>query len=219
MSRPTLSELRWPIDEQSQRQAAEWASEIANQALDWTWRAFDVLKENILSKVDINQPFEQLERDFTRNHFAEIQKLWARETGGESSIEPQAEYPEMESRAPAPAKPPAYDIAFVWSSNRRVAMPFEAKVVPTVNSLAAYLGDTDKFKNGIAAPLVGDGAQIAYLLLGETDSFWGNLCESIEFAVLAAKEPVVRSQKVSIHSRAKAPKLKLYHLVMYCGKE
>ena len=118
MSRPTLSELRWPMDDDSLRQAENWAAGISVQALDWTWRAFDALHATLISRVDMTQPLDQLERDLTRNHFAEIQALWAKETGGESAIEPQPEYPELETRAPAPAKPPAYDIAFVWKENQ-----------------------------------------------------------------------------------------------------
>jgi hypothetical protein len=42
----------------------------------------------------------------------------------------------MATRSAAPAKPPAYDIAFIWHDNPRVAWPIEAKVVPTPGTLA-----------------------------------------------------------------------------------
>lgn len=217
MSRPTLSELQWPMDDESRQQANDWATSISIQALDWTWRSFDVLRENLLSRVDMNAQFDQLERDLTRNHFAEIQAIWAKETGGESSIEPHAEYPEMETRAPAPAKPPAYDIAFVWKQNRRVALPIEAKVVPTPTTLAAYLGDTAKFENGIAAPLVGHGAQIAYLLTGSSDNFFSNLSAKLASLFERVTEFADRAHRTTQHSRAPADSLTLHHLAMHCA--
>ena len=218
MSRPTLSELRWPMDEDSRQQAHDWATGISNRAIDWTWRGFDAMRENLLSCIDVNAPIEQLERDLTRNHFAEIQSLWARETGGESSIEPQAEYPEMETRAPAPAKPPAYDIAFVWKENRRVALPIEAKVVSAPGVLAAYIGDTEKFAGGIAAPLVGVGAQIAYLLKGGTDDFFTNLSIKLSVLLAAVPEFSARPHRFTLHPRSSAIDLTLHHMAMYCAK-
>lgn len=214
MSRPTLSELRWPMDDESQRQAVEWAEGITTQVLEWTWRAFDLLGTSVLSRVDMTQPLEQLERDLTGNHFAEIQGLWARETEGESSIEPWPEYAELETRPTAPGKPPAYDIAFVWRANRRIAFPIEAKVVKTPSALADYLGDTDKFVSGIAAPLVGEGAQIAYLLKGGSSAFFTNLKSRLRRRLEPVSEFLHRSHRVSQHKRTKSPLLHLHHLVM-----
>ena len=47
-------------------------------------------------------------------------------------------------------------------------LAIEAKVVCTPGSLADYLRDVnDKFISGVAAPLVGEGAMIAYTLTTE----------------------------------------------------
>jgi len=202
------------MDDESHRQAVEWAEGITTQVLAWTWRAFDLVGTSVLSRVNMTQPPEQLERDLSRNHFAEIQGVWARETEGESSIEPQAEYPELETRAPAPAKPPAYDIAFVWRSNRRIAFPIEAKVVKTPSALADYLGDTDKFVSGIAAPLVGEGAQIAYLLKGDSAVFFTNLKSRLRRRLEPVSDFLHRPHRVSRHKRTRSPLLSLHHLVM-----
>jgi hypothetical protein len=215
MSRPTLSELRWPMDDESHRQAVEWAEGITTQVLEWTWRAFDLLGVSVLSHVDMTQSLEQLERDLTGNHFAEIQGVWARETEGETSIEPWPEYAELETRAPAPAKPPAYDIAFVWRANRRIAFPIEAKVVKTPSALADYLGDTDKFVSGIAAPWVGEGAQIAYLLKGDSSIFFTNLKSRLRRRLEPVSDFLHRPHRVSRHKRTKSPLLHLHHLVMH----
>jgi hypothetical protein len=214
MSRPTVSELVWPMDVESHQQAQEWAGAASLQVLDWTWRAFDALRTNVLNRIDLRQPLEQLERDLTSHHFREIQKLWTRETDGYSAFAPQHEWSEMATRSPAPAKPPANDIAFVWNDNQRVAWPIEAKVVSTVAALAKYLQDTAKFTNGKAAPFVGEGAQIAYLLSGLADSFFLNL--SNHFTLEVVNEFANRSHRCSRHKRTSAPALLLHHMAMLC---
>ena len=217
MSRPTLSELAWPMDDESRRQAEDWAAGVSIQVLDWTWRGFDAVRAGILASIDLTQPLEQLERDLARHHFQEINMLWARETGGECAFAPHHEYPELETRAPAPAKPPAYDIAFVWNANRRIAWPVEAKVVPTPGTLADYLGDVKKFTDGIAAPLSGGGAQIAYLLTGTTDDFFNNLSARLSSPLQTVPEFSARPHRTSHHTRELSPELLLHHLTMHCS--
>jgi len=218
MSRcPTLSELAWPIDDESRQQAQEWANGITSQVLDWTWRAFEVVRAGALGSVDLTQPLEQVERDLARHHFREINILWARETGGECAFTPHHEYPELETRAPAPAKPPAYDIAFVWNANPRIAWPIEAKVVPTAGTLADYLGDVKKFTDGIAAPLSGIGAQIAYLLTGTTDDFFNNLGARLSLPLQRLTEFSTRAHRVTTHTRGKVLDLELHHMAMMCS--
>lgn len=215
MSRLTPSELGWPMDADSHRQAQEWADAATTQVLDWTWRGFDTMRTNFLNRIDFSQQLDQVERDLTSHHFREIQQLWHRETDGYSAFAPQPEWPEMATRSPAPAKPPAYDIAFVWYDNPRVAWPIEAKVVPTAETLAPYLSDTAKFTEGTAAPYVGEGAQIAYLLSGVAVDFFNTLSKTLSLQVVP--ELVGRSHRISSHARTSAPDLRLHHMVMMCG--
>ena len=217
MSRPTFSELAWPMDEASRQQAEEWAAGVRIQVLDWTWRGFDAMKVNLLSRVDLSQPLEQLERDLTSHHFRQIQRLWKLETDGYAAFAPQPEWPEMATRSSAPAKPPAYDIAFVWNDNPRVAWPIEAKVVPTSGTLAPYLGDTKKFTDGIAAPFVGEGAQLAYLLAGTTDEFFKNLNNQLAIPLRCLQQFSARPHHVSSHARTGCPNLELHHMAMLCS--
>ena len=205
------------MDADSHQQAQEWAGSVALQVLDWAWRSFDLLRINVLSRIDLNQPLEQLERDLVSNHFCEIQQIWALETDGFSSFCPHHEWPEAATRSPAPAKPPAYDIAFVWNDNRRIAWPLEAKVLSTAATLAAYLSDTAKFTDGTAAPFVGEGAQIAYLLSGTAAEFFANLSKRLELKLRSLPEFANRSHRSSDHTRISAPKLCLHHLAMLCG--
>jgi hypothetical protein len=214
-----MSELRWPMDNESLRQAEDWAAGVSIQVLDWTWRAFDVLCANVLSSVDMTQPLEQLERDLTSRHFIEIQRIFGTETEGFSSIIPHHEYPENESRPGGRGKPPASDISFVWYENPRVSWPIEAKVVPTPGTLAEYLRDTKKFADGIAAPLVGEGAQVAYLLTGETDDFFHNISPRLTFPLQPLPEFSDRAHRVSSHTRIRFPDLQLHHMAMYCRQQ
>ena len=204
---------------ESYQQAQEWADAVAMQVLDWTWQAFDSLRSSVLSRIDFRQPLDQLERDLTAHHFREIQRVWAQQTEGYSALSPHHEWPEMASRSPAPAKPPAYDIAFVWSDNPRVAWTIEAKVVPTTGTLAQYLGDTAKFASGTAAPLVTEGAQVAYLLSGVADVFFSNLSTALSLRLDSVTEFVNRPHRSSMHMRASAPDLRLHHMAMLCSNE
>ena len=212
-----MSELAWPLDDESRLQAQEWANGIASQVLDWTWRAFDLVRAGAIGGLNLAQPLEQLERDLARHHFIEIINLWKQETDGECAFTPHHEYPELETRSPAPAKPPAYDIAFVWNANPRAAWPIEAKVVPTPGTLADYIGDVQKFTDGIAAPLSGIGAQIAYLLTGTTDDFFNKLRARLSLPLETSAEFSARAHRVSSHTRNGYPNLELHHMAMRCG--
>jgi hypothetical protein len=203
------------MDEESLVQAQRWAGEVAIHVLDWTWRAFDQLAAEHLSQVDLQRPLEQLERDLTSKHFIQINRIWAKETEGFSSLTPHHEFPENETRPPAPGKPPAYDLAFVWCENQRVAWPLEAKVVQAPGALANYMGDVQKFLSATAAPLVGEGGQIAYLLRGTATEFFGELASRLNQRVEEVAPFQNRPHRASHHRRVFAPDLRLHHLVMH----
>lgn len=218
--RPTFSQLRWPDDPSGQELPAQWATSVSFRILGLTWRAFDRLQAYHLSQVDLSQPLEQLERDLTRNHFVEIQFLFSNETDGFASFAPVPEWPEMESRSPAPARPPTYDFAFVATANRRWAWPLEAKVVTSPNALSEYLKDVrDKFIEGIAAPLTGEGAMIAYLLTPDVPEVFRNLNAQLNPTLKRAPGFQDRPHRISHHSRESAPDLDLHHLLMQCVEE
>ena len=41
------------MDDESRQQAQEWANGITSQVLDWTWRAFDIVRAGTLGSVDL----------------------------------------------------------------------------------------------------------------------------------------------------------------------
>jgi hypothetical protein len=215
--RSTFSELRWPDDPAEADLPIRWAESVATQVLDWTWRAFDALRTEHLLRIDLSQPLEQLERDLTSQHFIEIQLIVGRETGGYSAFVPHHEWPENASRSSAMAKPPAYDLAFVSLDNRRWAWPIEAKVVPTPGRLSEYLEDVQgKFIRCVAAPLIGEGALIAYLLTEETSKVFENLAQRLNQTLELVSEFRDRPHRISRHSRVDAPDLRLHHMLMQC---
>lgn len=216
--RTTFSEMAWPDSPEAQDLAVKWAKASAFRILDWTWRAFDALSAAHLSGLDLTQPLEQLERDLVRQHFIEIQIIFARETHGYSSLIPHHEWPEMETRAPAPAKPPAYDLCFISTANQRWAWPIEAKVIPTSNTLAEYLKDVrEKFIAGIASPLIGEGAMIAYLLSKDGDVFFAKLEAKLGQPLSPSCDFHDRIHKTSQHARSGYPHLTLHHMAMECA--
>lgn len=216
--RPVPSELIWSEDPADADLPIAWAVTLTARVLDWVWRAFDSLRVNHLAQLDLNQELEQMERDLTRMHFVQIQVLFVAETTGHAAFVPFYEWPELETRSPAPAKPPTYDFAFICSANNRWAWPIEAKVVSSAGALAEYLRDVNiKFCRGIAAPLVGEGAMIGYLLVNEPTKVFANLASKLNQNLESSQDFPARPHRISHHDRSSAPSLRLHHLLMVCA--
>lgn len=224
--RAAFREQAWPDDPVFAALAIDWSHSAANQILDWVWRAFDSLHAQHLSRVNLTQPLEQLERDLTDLHFGEILQLWGQDGGGEAGYYPDHEIPEYESRHSAMAQPPAYDLGFVLRENPRYIWPIEAKVVRKASQLAAYLGDVrDKFIAGIAAPFVGQAGMIGYLLTGTPDEVFTGLEPELSQSLDHPLSFIARTHRTSYHERGKSPfgrelpNLLLHHLVMVCATQ
>jgi hypothetical protein len=224
MSRRTaLREQAWPEDAAFKDLALQWAESASAQVLDWVWRAFDALRAGPMARVDLSQRSEQLERDLTDLHFREIQRLWAGDTVGIPTFYPHHEIPEFESRQPAPAQPPAYDLGFVLYGNPRIIWPIEAKVLPRASLLAPYLSDVrGKFIAGIAAPFVGQAGMIGYLLAGTPAEVFRGLEGELSQPLNHPSAFAARDHRTSFHTRGTSPfgrdlpDLLLHHLVMAC---
>lgn len=195
----------------------QWATSVSGLVLSWTWRAFDRLCEH-LGRIDLTQPVEQLERDLTRNHYLELQTVFAKETRGFAAFSPVHEWPELETRSPSPARPPAYDLGFVHLDRRRWTWPIEAKVVKTPTALHEYVTEIRaKFESGVAAPLVGEGGMIGYLLSGPTSAFFGALEQRLSCRLSVVAEFSDRPHRSSMHQRTQRPDLRLHHMAMLCA--
>lgn len=222
--RAAFRELAWPDDPAFTALAVEWSHAASSQILDWVWRAFDQLRAQHLTRVDLTKPLEQLERDLTQLHFEEIQQVWAQDTGGFSAVLPGHEIPEFESRSSASALPPAYDLGFVFCENRRCIWPIEAKVVRSAAALSEYLKDVrGKFAAGIAAPFVTQAGMIAYLLTGIALDVFSDLERQLAQSLKPVPAFASRQHRTSMHAGRRSPSgrvlpdLLLHHLVMRCG--
>jgi hypothetical protein len=213
MRRSTFTEISWPVDAATLELAAEWSRESSQKFIDWLWRSFEVLLQEAPVLRDPASDFEAFERSLTHHHFILLSQLIARETHGFASFTVQHEMPELEGRKPAPAMPPAYDLAFVWNANPRVAWPVEAKVVPTPRALAPYLSDTRKLTES-GAPFCNDAAQLAYVLFVEVEVFLDNLNRNGQVAFLAGQGHCSRPLRTSYHERVNRPGLRIFHLAM-----
>lgn len=217
---PTLSELAWPDEVFDSESASVWAQSVAIRVLRWTWMAFDRLQEEVLDNVDLRQPLEQLERDLVRGHFIRLQAIYFKETRGFAALIPVHEWPELESRSPPPARPPCYDLGFVYQENQRWSWPIEAKVLRTPRALSKYLTDVNvKFGEGTAAPIVGEGGMIAYLLSGKHEDLFARLQERLSAPLFVVPGLEDRPHRASMHQRKIAPELRLHHMVMACCRE
>lgn len=221
--RTAFREQAWPEDPDFRELALRWAETVSERVLDWVWRAFDALHDGPMARVDLTEPLEQLERDLTHLHAIEIQRLWARDTEGFSTLSPGHEIPEFESRHSARAKPPAHDLGFVYSHNPRIGWPIEAEVVRKPSALTDYLADVhDKFVAGVAAPFVGEAAMIGYLLAGTAREVFAGLESELSQTLNRPPAFVSRDHRTSFHRRGKSPfgrdlpDLLLHHLLMAC---
>jgi hypothetical protein len=222
--RAAFREQAWPEDPVFKELALKWAQAVSEQILDWVWRAFDALRTGPIARADLTKPRKQLERDLTNLHFNEIQDLWRAETDGFSSLSPGHEIPEFESLHSEKAKPPAYDLGFVYCANPRIIWPIEAKVVRKPSVLWRYLMDVqNKLIAGIAAPFVGQAGMIGYLLTGTAPELFIGLERELSQTLAHPPVFIARDHRTSYHVRGKSPfgrdlpNLLLHHLVMVCS--
>lgn len=213
--RRTLNSLAFPEDASLGNLPVEWAADVSNQILQWTWLSFERLKTGPLKGIDFTVPIDQLERSITQQHYIELQIVITEGTDGFCSFILVHECDEFERLKTANSKPPANDFGFVHRVHRRWIWPIEAKVLPTPGTLRKYLGDVQKFLDGRAGPLVGEGGMIGYLLKGKTTDFFDQLLKHINPLDELAGYPR-ESHRASQHDRNGAPRLRLHHMSMVC---
>jgi hypothetical protein len=128
---------------------------------------------------------------------------------------------ERETKAPSPAQPPEYDLAFILRAEERIMWPLEAKVLETPRSLAAYVRDVrQEFLTCRYAPFANSGAMIGYLLSGTAENALQHIVRSLGCALEAVPTFEGRPNRVSAHSRTVPPgkaypnTFRCYHLIL-----
>ena len=147
--------------------------------LEYVWLAYDSVCAGVLSRISVALADEDLERSITELLEAEIH---SRMTGEEPFLVQHGPY-EHETRKPAPAQPPQYDIAFRLRQNPRIMWPLEAKVLRSPNVVGPYVEDVrQEFLTCRYAPFSCEGAMLGYLAEGDP---------LLAFSAIAAGVPCV----------------------------
>jgi hypothetical protein len=185
--------------------------------LGFVWRGYDLLDREVLKDLNPEQPYEDLERSVTQYLEPRIRQFM---TGFEPYYIQHGVY-EQETRRPAPAQPPQYDLAFVWYRNERVTFPLEAKVLRTSGDVAAYLSDLrNDFLTCRYAPFSSEAAMLAYLLTGNPEETFEAISQKLPCIVQHHRSFNTRPHRFSDHQRdvpqgkSYPGRLRMHHLVL-----
>jgi hypothetical protein len=186
---------------------ANWSRDQAGVMLGFVWKAYEVMRSE-MPAVDRRD----LERSITQLLEPRIRDVM---TGDEPFYVQHGPY-EHETMAPAPAQPPAYDIAFVVRADERVMWPIEAKVLETPLRVADYARDVrSEFLTCRYSPFSSAGAMIGYLLTGGATDALQAIASELECELSPVPLFERRPHRVSSHDRA-VPVGKPYPAKFHC---
>ena len=186
--------------------ACKWRSDASTLMLEWVWTGYDLLVAEILSKVDWNVAKDDMEREITQLLEIRIRRSMPPITFCYIQHEPK----ERETRRPAPAQPPEYDLAFVLYSDERIMWPMEAKILKTDQQVSEYVEDVkNEFLTCRYAPFSDEGAMLGYMLSGHPDRVFLKISQALAVKLTGHRDFTDRDHRVSFHLR-KVPKNKPY---------
>lgn len=207
-----IPELRWPNTPEFTKIANIFANNVTVVLLRYVWEAYDLLKIEVLSQINVNQAEDELERSITQLLEPRIHRVM---TGDEPFYVQHGSY-ENETRKPPPAQPPEYDIAFVLSGCPRVMWPLEAKVLISDKAVSKYVKDVNnEFIKCRYAPFSKEGGMIGYLFSGDPNITFLNIANSLNCSLYHHPAFPKRPHKTSNHKR-KVPKGKPYPSKFCC---
>jgi hypothetical protein len=210
--RPTLSESVWPIAVNFEQLSTRWKADATQRMLSWVWEGYDRLLRDSAGAFDSTRSYEDLERDLT-------QLLEPRIRAAMPDFLPfylQHGPYERETRLPAPAQPPAYDLAFVMNSHPRVMWPLEAKVLKNDADVAAYVADIqEQFVKCRYAPFSSEAAMLGYLLAGVPENAARVIATKLGTELFRYEPLKDREHRCSLHTR-RVPRGKKYSRRFTC---
>jgi hypothetical protein len=182
--------------------ARRWNDDLTNKLLTLVWEAYDQLHTDLLSRIPWNEDYDDLERSISR----ELEQAIQDRMDGFLPVKVQHGPPEHESKSPPPARPPEYDIAFVWIGDARIMWPVEAKVLKTDDATQANIGDyvttvKQRFLTCYYAPFSNGGAMVGYLKQGEPATVLDNIAIKLGVTLSDYSAFSGRHHKISDHSR------------------
>ncbi|MGB7444587.1 MAG: hypothetical protein WA919_26270 [Coleofasciculaceae cyanobacterium] len=181
--------------------AVGWQPDALKLLWNYVWQGWDSYCLEVLSKVDLSEVDDQLERMITQNLELDIRSVM-------SGYEPfviQHERYEAEQRSPAPARPKQPDLSFVWTEEREVTYPLEAKVLRSDSSsgVRAYVEDiTENFLRCRYAPFSSEAGMLGYLLEGISTIAFNNIATAVPCTLSDHPDFLGREHKVSDHKRS-----------------
>lgn len=196
--RPTIAELRWPETPEFVEAAKLLAENVVETMTNALWNGYDKLRHDVLIPLGQYEPGDEMERQVTL-------LLHSCVSDSLSGFEPficRHAYREFETRLPAPAQAPEYDLAFVLRTNPRICWPVEAKVVATDRTIAAYVADIrDQYLTCRYAPFSSGGAMLAYMITGTTATFFDNIAGALACPMDTPSWAGSRAHRFSVHKR------------------
>lgn len=193
----TVSEQLWPNTLEFLAALHEVTGENSAVLLQLVWQGIDALAVD-LRAADLTGPLDDLERDLTQL----LEKRIRRAMSGHEAFELQHGPFERESRLPAPAQPPTYDLAFSLRANERVMWPVEAKVLPTPNKIGPYVRDVrQEFLTCRYSPFSREAAMVGYLLTGGAEEVFANVATALEVPLASHPQFRGRNHRTSEHQR------------------
>jgi hypothetical protein len=188
-------EVNFPVPDDFVRLAKNWRIDATIILLDFIWKGLDRLKALGLT-FDPDQ--ENIEREITQLLEPEIRDAM---TGLEPYYIQHSPF-ESQTRMPAPAQPPQYDLGFILRANRRAIWPIEAKVLRTDGTVAGYVKEVkDAFLNATYAPFSSEAAMLGYLLRGSPTKALTRIAEALDCTLDHHPSFGDRDHKLSHHER------------------
>jgi len=173
--------LRWPDTPEFTQALSSMSANALDKMLESVWKGYLSLKDELLEKIDVSQVDEERERSITQ-----LLELHIRDslTGYEAFYVQHGTF-ETETKLPGRAQSPAYDLAFILRTNRRIMWPLEAKIMRTPANIAPYVKDiNNEFLTGRYAPFSRSAAMLGYLLSGAPENTTENIEKSLEVPLI-----------------------------------
>ncbi len=201
-----LLERRWPDTDNFGAVARTWQNDASSILLSYIWKGYDLLRDEVLSKIELNITDDELERSISQLLEPRIREAMT----GDEPFYVQHEVYEYETRQPSPAQPPQYDIAFVFNENPRIMWPLEAKVLRSDGSVASYVNDIrNEFLSCRYAPFSSEGAMLGYLFSGVPENVFLQIEKKVPCKLHHHLDFSERDHRYSDHTRC-VPIGKLY---------
>jgi hypothetical protein len=192
----TPVQANYPIPQDFVALVQVWKSDALDRLFGYVWQGFDTLRAD--SEFDLSDADENLERGITQLVCQPIRDVMEADSPFYLEHHPF----EDETREPAPAAPPAPDLAFILRGNPRASLPLEAKVLRTDGAVAEYVREvTENFLQCRYAPFSSQGGMLGYLLAGVPSSALRAIARQLGCVLTPHTKFVDRDHACSRHQR------------------